>query len=234
MTEVRKASPAHDYPVEAGAYVRGNDLSPVAVAVILRYDREKTPPSIERLVQSAVEGGAALAGTLQTENVGIEKIVCNLAGNPNIRHLIVFGPESPGHLVGDALVKLGANGMDGERRIVGAKALSPYLFNVDPGAVERFCRQVTVVDLVGEGGEDVLREAVRACYQEAPAPFRGLALWDPGAYPEPPLSAKIAWRVTDPTKEPKNDAERAQAEKLQAYMAKMKASLQARRRRGRP
>ena len=54
------------------------------------------PPSIEELTRVAVETGAALAGTLQTENVGLEKVICNVVSNPNIRFLIVCGPESPG------------------------------------------------------------------------------------------------------------------------------------------
>ena len=76
--EIRKEHPADGYPPEEGCYLRGNDFSPVAVAVILRWEREKTPPSIEQLVRVAVESGAALAGTLQTENVGLEKVICNV------------------------------------------------------------------------------------------------------------------------------------------------------------
>jgi tetrahydromethanopterin S-methyltransferase subunit A len=83
--EINKANPAEGYPPETGCYLRGNDFSPVAVVVILRWEREKTPPSIEQLVRVAVESGAALAGTLQTENVGLEKVICNLVANPNVR-----------------------------------------------------------------------------------------------------------------------------------------------------
>lgn len=42
-----------------------------------------------RLVEVAIESGAALAGTLQTENIGIEKIIANVVANPNIRYLIL-------------------------------------------------------------------------------------------------------------------------------------------------
>ena len=123
--EIKKAKPADGYPSEEGCYLRGNDYSPVAVVVILRWEREKTPPSIEQLVRVAVESGAALAGTLQTENVGLEKVVCNVVSNPNIRFLIVCGPETPGHLVGDAILALHNNGIDEDKRIVGAKAPTP-------------------------------------------------------------------------------------------------------------
>jgi tetrahydromethanopterin S-methyltransferase subunit A len=180
-----KVKPADGYPPEEGCYLRGNDYSPVAVVVILRWEREKTPPSIEQLVRVAVESGAALAGTLQTENVGLEKVICNVVANPNIRFLVVCGPESPGHLVGDAILALKANGVDQERRIIGAKAPTPYLFNVPLEFIDRFRDQVTVIDLVNEGSPDVLREAICACYQESPTPFGSYVLSDPGAYPEP-------------------------------------------------
>jgi len=117
-----------DYPPEEGCYLRGNDYSPVAVAVILRWIREQTPADIENLVRVAVESGAALAGTLQTENIGIEKVICNTVSNPNIRYLIVCGPESPGHLVGDAILALPRNGLDDKKRIIGTEAPTTYLF----------------------------------------------------------------------------------------------------------
>ena len=35
---------------------------------------------------------------VQTEDIGFEKIVCNVVANPNIRYIIVGGPEPEGHL----------------------------------------------------------------------------------------------------------------------------------------
>src|SRR3990172_12923774 len=130
MRNIEKREPAAGYPREEGCYLRGNDYSPVAVVVILRWSREETPPEIENLVRVAVESGAALAGTLQTENIGLEKVICNVVANPNIRFLIVCGPETPGHLAGDAILALEGNGVDEGKRIVGAKATTPYLFNL--------------------------------------------------------------------------------------------------------
>jgi tetrahydromethanopterin S-methyltransferase subunit A len=182
MTDVKKAEPAPGYPPEEGCYLRGNDYSPVAVVVILRWMREETPADIERLVRLAVESGSALAGTLQTENIGLEKVICNIVANPNIRYLIVCGPESPGHLVGDAILALAKNGTDDRKRIIGTEAPTPYLFNIPPEFVKRFREQVAVIDLVNEGAPEVLRQAVRSCYQEQPTPFRQYRLYDPGAY----------------------------------------------------
>jgi tetrahydromethanopterin S-methyltransferase subunit A len=94
--QIRKAKVPKEYPPEEGCYLRGNDHSPVAVAVILKWKREETPKSIEELVRVGLETGAALSGTLQTENVGLEKVICNIVANPNIGYLVVCGPEDPG------------------------------------------------------------------------------------------------------------------------------------------
>ncbi len=226
MTDIKKLEPAADYPPEEGCYLRGNDYSPVAAAVILRWMREQTPPDIENLVRVAVESGAALAGTLQTENVGIEKIICNIVSNPNIRYLIVCGPESPGHLVGDAVLSLARNGLDEHRRIIGTEAPTPYLFNVQPEFVRRFRDQVALIDMINEGSPEVIRQAVSSCYQEKPTSFRQYELYDPGAYPAEPLSGKITWKITQPSLEPKGDEERIQKEKIQHLMESIKKATQ--------
>ena len=153
-------------------------------------------------------------------------MVCNITANPNIRYLIVCGPESPGHLVGDAIVKLAANGTDERKRIIGAEAPTPYLFNTPHEAVERFRDQLTVVDLINEGSPDVVRQAVAACYQEKPTAFRDLLLHDSGAFPKPPLSGKITWRVTQPEREPKNEEERAEAERFQELATRIREGRQ--------
>ena len=229
MTEIRKSEAAVGYPPEEGCYLRGNDYSPVAVVVILRWMREQTPPDIEKLVRMAVESGAALAGTLQTENVGIEKIICNVVSNPNIRYLIVCGPESPGHLVGNALIALAKNGLDNQKRIIGTEAPTPYLFNVQPEFVKRFRDQITVIDLINEGLPEVIRQAVWSCYQEQPTSFRKYQLFDPGAFPAMPLNGKITWKITQPTLEPKSDEERYQREKIQALMDSIKKAAEKRK-----
>jgi tetrahydromethanopterin S-methyltransferase subunit A len=226
MTDIKKLEPAADYPPEEGCYLRGNDYSPVAVAVILRWMREQTPPDIERLVRVAVESGSALAGTLQTENIGIEKIICNIVSNPNIRYLVVCGPESPGHLVGNALLALANNGLDDRKRIIGAEAPTPYLFNVQPEFVQRFREQITLIDLINEGSPEVLRQVVCSCYQEKPTSFRRYELYDPGAYPAEPLSGKITWKITQPSLEPKSDEERIQGEKIQTLMNRIKKAAE--------
>ena len=42
-----KVDPHPDYPSEDGRYLRGNDFSPVAVAIILNCDGDKIPRSLK-------------------------------------------------------------------------------------------------------------------------------------------------------------------------------------------
>ena len=198
MSQILKVKPAEGYPPEEGCYFRGRDESPIAVAVILQWTRGRMPPDIEKLVNVGRESGAALAGTVRTENIGLEKMICNIVANPNIRYLAVCGPESSDHLVGDAILALAVNGVDTQRRIVGARAPTPYLLNLPEEFLTRFRQQITVIDLVNESSPAVLQEAIRASQQQEPTRFREYALSDPGAYPQPGLCGKITWRVTDP------------------------------------
>ena len=218
-----KVPPHLDYPPEDGRYLRGNDFSPVAVAIILTTDEDKIPPELERLIRVGIEAGAALSGTVQTENIGFEKIICNIVANPNIRYLILGGPESGGHLTGEALKALMRHGVDNKMRIVGTDAPHPFLFNLPLKMIERFRKQLFLIDLQFEGDPGLIRKAVWSCYQESPVEFRGYSLYDPGAYPEPPLSGKITWRVTQPWAEITNEKERAARRKAQELMERLKS-----------
>ena len=52
--------------------------------MVTKWPDDAIPPDVEQLVRVGVETGAAPAGTLQTENIGLEKMICNLVANPNI------------------------------------------------------------------------------------------------------------------------------------------------------
>lgn len=217
-----KVDPHPDYPPEDGRYLRGNDYSPVAVAIILTRDEDKIPLEIENLVRVGIETGAALSGTVQTENIGFEKIVCNIVANPNIRYLILGGPESEGHLTGEALKALLFHGVDEKKRILGTEAPHPFLFNLSIEMIERFRKQLSLIDLQFEGDPSLIRKAVWSCYQESPVEFRGYSLYDPGAYPEPPLGGKITWRITQPWAEVMDDKERLAKKKAQELMERLR------------
>lgn len=175
-----KVSPHPDYPPEEGRYLRGNDFSPVAVAIILNCDADKVPSSLETLVRAGIESGAVLSGTVQTENIGFEKMVCNNAPHP-------------------------------------------FLYNLPMELIERFRKQVSLIDLQFEGDSELIRKAVWSCYQESPIEFRGFSLYDPGAYPEPPLSGRITWRVTQPWMQVLDEGEREAATKAKEMMERLRA-----------
>jgi len=193
-----KVKPPAEYPPEEGRYLRGNDYSPAVVVVLLNAPYEKVPPEVERLVRVAVETGAALAGTLQTANIGLEKIVANVVANPNVRYLVLCGKEVDGHKAGDALLALIKNGVDERRVIMGTNAPTAYLFNIPVKAIERFRKQVMLINLMNVVDTEVIKKAVWSCYQDKPTKFMGNNLYDPGAYPEPPICCKITWRITKP------------------------------------
>lgn len=225
-----KVPPHPEYPPEEGRYVRGNDSSPAAVAIVLNCDADKIPPDLELLVRVGVETGAALSGTVQTENIGFEKIVCNVVANPNIRYLILGGPESEGHLTGEAMKALISNGVDEKKRIIGTDAPHPCLFNVPGEFIDRFRTQVKLIDVQFEADPEVIRKAVWSCYQEEPVEFRGQLVHDPGAYPEAPLSGKITWPVTQPWYGPVDQRGREALAKARALIERLKERTQRRNR----
>lgn len=128
---MRKIDPPDGYPPEDGRYLRGKDYSPVAVVAILNQPDDQIPERLKEIVKESIETGAVLVGMLQTENIGIEKIIANVISNPNIRYIVLCGIESRGHLIGDAFIKLFENGL----MIGGASSvrkLQPHIFTICP------------------------------------------------------------------------------------------------------
>jgi len=217
-----KVAPHPDYPPEEGRYIRGNDSSPVVVVIILNRKEDEIPAEIEKLVRVGVDSGAALAGTVQTENIGFEKIICNVVANPNIRYAILSGPESEGHLTGEAFKALLKNGVDEKKRIIGSNSPHPLLYNLPMEFIDRFRKQVAIIDLQFRGTPELIRQAVWSCYQEAPVEFEGRSIYDIGAFPEPPLSGKITQRVMQPWTLPKDEKEAAAVKKMQEMVERLK------------
>jgi tetrahydromethanopterin S-methyltransferase subunit A len=125
--------------------------------------------------------GVAIVGRLQTENLGIERLIRNVLANPSIRFLILCGPDSVqrvGHLPGQSLLALAANGLGERGRIVGAEGKHPMIRNVSQEAVEAFRRRVSISDLIGclDPGRILGRVADCVASDPGPAePFPGLA-----------------------------------------------------------
>ena len=64
---------------------------------------------------------------------GIERLILNVLGNPNIGFVVVCGADSHGaigHLPGQSLVALTGSGVDDNATIIGAKAKRPVLQNL--------------------------------------------------------------------------------------------------------
>ena len=53
--------------------------------------------------------------------------------------------------------------------------------------------------------------------------FKGYSLYDPGAYPDPTLSGKITWRVTQPWVEPPEEKELEAVKKYKELMERLNA-----------
>ena len=200
-----KVKPQEDYPPEPGCYLIGNSYSPSAVVLLLTTPYGKLPADVdslpieaERLVRTAIDVGAALAGTLQTENIGIEKIIANIASNPNIRYIVLCGKEGEGHYPGGTFKALIEKGINEKRTIIGAPSATPYLFNIPIEAIDIFRKQVTLINMIGEENPEVVAKAVWSCYQEEPTEFRGYSIYDPGAYSEEVRSFKLGMKVAHP------------------------------------
>jgi len=170
--------------------------APVAVCTL-------TDENLYRGLGQSGEPSLSLAGALQTENLGIERVITNVLANPNIRFLILCGADSRraiGHLPGQSLLALAQFGIDERGRIRGAKGKRPVLKNVSREAVEQFRRSVEVVDLIGVQEPRAILDEVRRCAARDPGPaqpFLGLVRIEPvaGHLPERTVSDPAGYFV---------------------------------------
>jgi tetrahydromethanopterin S-methyltransferase subunit A len=167
---VEKKEVPGGWPLVTGDFEVGEPQSCVAVSSTGSYFH------IENL------SGVAIQGSDKTENIGLEKIMSNIISNPNIRFLIIAGAEVPGHISGGAMIALHKSGVDPEsHKIIGTKAAIPFIENLPAEAVERFRKQVEVIDMLGTEDYGVLNAKVKELSEK-----------DPGAYPEEPMIVKLA------------------------------------------
>jgi len=167
---VEKVKPAEGWPIVKGEYDVGNPENPVAVSTCGSHLKP----------DAYLAAGASIIGPTKTENLGIEKVVANIISNPNIRFLIVTGSEVKGHVTGDAIVKLHANGIK-DNRIVDAVGAIPYIENLTEEAIKRFQDQVECINMIGTEDEATITSKIKE-----------LAARDPGAYPEEPMIVQVA------------------------------------------
>jgi tetrahydromethanopterin S-methyltransferase subunit A len=118
--------------------------------------------------------GLSIVGTLSTENLGLERLIQNVLANPNIRFLVLCGPDSEqkiGHLPGASLMALFRNGVDGSGKIKEAPGKRPMIKNLGFERIERFRRQVTPVDSIGEQDLGELMGTIERLAAGAPDAF---------------------------------------------------------------
>ena len=124
----------HGWPPFPGAYTVLRYQAPVAVCTLT--DRDLAAAIVR-------EAGpeVPIVGILQTENLGIERLLLNVLSNPHIRFIILCGPDSRqaiGHLPGQSLLALSRSGLDDRARIIGGNGKRPVLKNISRQAVEHF------------------------------------------------------------------------------------------------
>lgn len=151
-----------NWPRVEGRYKVGNKRSPVAVC---------TNATVKGITLDM--GKIAVCGKCVTENIGIEKIIQNIISNPHIRFLVLCGKISKGHFVHQAIISLKENGIDEQKRIIGAKGNTPFLKGIDESQIARFRQQIKIVDLIGEENPKRIMKAVEDCLKIHPGIFTG-------------------------------------------------------------
>ncbi|BCG04634.1 hypothetical protein PPGU19_092020 (plasmid) [Paraburkholderia sp. PGU19] len=132
--------------------------------------------SLAKELAHSAPDGLAIAGTMHTENLGIERVIRNVLANSNIRFLVLCGEDSRqsiGHLPGQSMESLFANGLDDKQRIAGAKGKRPYLKNVGPQHIRVFKEQVQLVSLIGEQDAARIGQVIVDCHAQGLPPFDG-------------------------------------------------------------
>jgi tetrahydromethanopterin S-methyltransferase subunit A len=160
----KKVEEREGWPPLPGAYTVLRYQAPVAVCTL-------TDDGLATAVAREAGAKVSIIGALQTENLGIERLITNVLANPNIRFVVVCGADSRqviGHLPGQSLVALARSGVDDGSRILGARGKRPVLRNVSREAVEHFRQTVEVVDLVGNADVPAILHAVSGCADRNP------------------------------------------------------------------
>jgi tetrahydromethanopterin S-methyltransferase subunit A len=156
----------HGWPPLAGDYRALRFGAPVAVCTL-------NSSALVGALASDAPASLAIVGSMHTENLGIERLIQNVTANPHVRVLVLCGEDTEqavGHLPGQSLLSLAANGIDENGRILGARGKRPVIKNLDRDLVEAFRRQVTMVSLIGEKAPHAILAEVQRWAARAPGP----------------------------------------------------------------
>lgn len=181
---VEKKEVIEGWPLETGDYSVGDVECAVAVVTLG-----------SKMNEELVSKGAAIAGPLHTENLGIEKVVANIISNPNLRFLIICGSEVQGHITGKTVEALYENGIDEDTKsIIGSPGAIPFVENLTVEAVERFQKQISIVSMINNENIYEISSKIDECIAN-----------DPGAYEEDAMIVKL-----NDSEEENNDEEESE------------------------
>ncbi|MCC6239713.1 MAG: DUF4346 domain-containing protein [Phycisphaerales bacterium] len=159
------------WPPLPGSYSVLRYQAPVAVCTL-------GDEALASTIHATGDPALAIVGTMQTENLGIERLIQNVVANPYIRFLILCGGDTKqaiGHLPGQSMLALSRAGLNDQRRIIGAPGKRPLLKNIDLAAVAHFRRAVEVVDLIGLTEAHAVTAAAQACAKRNLGPIEPFA-----------------------------------------------------------
>jgi tetrahydromethanopterin S-methyltransferase subunit A len=145
--------------------VRGNPDSPVAVCTLSSH------ALLEQIAHSPNAELVAMLGPLETENLGIERMLTTLLRAPRIRWLVVCGDESRGRYQGQALAALYEHGIRPDGTIPDARSRRARVRALTPEQVDVARRQVRLHDMRGINDLAEITRAIRACLADDPGPF---------------------------------------------------------------
>ena len=149
------------WPYVPGSYFVSDPNAPVAVCTLGSVD-------LASAVAAHPPDGLCITGKVETENIGIEKIIKNVISNPAIRFLLCVGNEPPKHLTGATMVALFESGVDKDKRIPGSPGMRPMLPNTSVEEVEAFREQIEPVVMIGCTDIGEIHEKVRQLAARAP------------------------------------------------------------------
>lgn len=175
------------WPPLPGNYKVMHHQAPVAVCTL-------NSKVLFQTIASTNHSDISVVGSLNTENLGIERMIKNITSNPHIRFLLLCGDDSEqriGHLPGQSFVSLFENGIDRNGRILGAQGKRPILKNIAPALVEQFRNQVELVNMIGCVVPTEVIKIVEFWAKKTPGVFKGGNLMQLGV-------AKIQAKASSP------------------------------------
>lgn len=166
-TQVELSAPA--WPIEVGDYLLG---SPTASVAVTTASSTELP---DLLFEESSPDSVAIVGKIETENIGVEKVVRNVISNLNIRFVVVCGKDAQGHFPGQTLLALSRNGMDPTHCVLGSPASRPLLKNLTEVEAEQFRAQVSTIDLLGCTNIKTIVQEIERWSEQNPGSFTAAA-----------------------------------------------------------